>query len=134
MPRYNIYPKKGEMFSIEIYRFELDGGQESFSLYDDADMVSNDGFLSFEDVAAIIPTDQRQARGLLCFRVHLKNRPPFDVFADAFEAVEPSVIFKYQTKDITRNVISEARIPQIYVALSEVVAIVPSDGLLSYRQ
>ena len=119
------------MFTLEFRRFELKG--DKFILYDSSDKESKEGFLSFTNVAAIIPEQQR-TEDALCFYVYLKGKPHIEVFASTFEAEqEPSVTFRHQQKDMMRNIMNEWPIENIYIALSEVVAIIPSDGLLSWR-
>jgi hypothetical protein len=130
--KFNVHPKKGEMFTIECESFEVKGGK--FILYNDAHKESNEGFLSFDKVAAIIPERQRTDH-VICFCVYLKDKPPIKVFAHAFDIEhEPSVSFSIQEKDMRDIVINEWPITDIYIALSEVIAIAPSDGLLSYRR
>lgn len=70
---------------------------------------------------------------MLCFLVHLKNRPPFKVFAHSLET-EPTISFKKHKLDAYGKVISKRPIEGIYVLLSEVVAISPSDGVGVYRR
>ncbi len=130
MKTFKVYPKEGKPFLIKINRFQVSGRGDEINLYNDMDQVSREGFLPFDHVAAIVPTQQDE-KDMICFNVHLKNREPFPVFAHAFEKDATSVIFKFQQKDMFEAVIWEFRVKGIYIALSEVVAIIPSDGLVS---
>jgi hypothetical protein len=130
MGKFKVYPKKGDTFDLEFYRFEYD--ENSFRLYDDSNSESSEGFLSFEHVAAIIPETQSKADHVLTFLVYLKGRTePLKINANTFDQTQqPGVKFyvrgaSYRPSDI--------EVQYLYVATSEVVAIVPSDGLKSYR-
>jgi hypothetical protein len=164
MKTFTVYPKKGEPFSIECGGIKFTG--ESFILYDegrepsgvglsrisDAETAGNpppestQGFLSFPDVAAIIPQEPSikdadyQSYRPVHFEVYLRNRAqpveggtgdkphPIKIVAHAFRVEQPSVIFLAQSKNAFGQVISEWPLG-LYVATSEVVAIVPEDGL-----
>jgi hypothetical protein len=134
MQTFTVYPKgKGAPFNLICERFEIKDMR--FVLYDSSDKESQYGFLSFSDVAAIIP-DQNNisyADKPIKFLVYLKDRSqPIEVFGHAFNLDNDSqVIFRTQRRDIMRNVVDEWTLPGIYIVLSEVVAIVPSDGLQS---
>jgi hypothetical protein len=122
MQEFNVYPKEGEKFSVEFQRFEMK--ENGFVLYDDRNEPSKEGYLSFENVAAIIPDNQPEEQ-MVCFLVYLKGQPkPAEVFACHFET-EPGISFKWQP--------DAEDIAGIYIARSEVVAIMPSDGLVTGR-
>ena len=128
MKRFTIYPKKGESFSLNITRFVVEG--ESFVLYDSVNEPSENGFLSFENVAAILVEDQHYPirEGLRCFEIRLKNHSePLKVFAEAFKIVSGIVEFYFWN---VRG--RDKKIHEIYVAVSEVVSITPSGGLNKY--
>lgn len=105
---------------------------DRFVLSDYADRPAKDGFLSLNNVAAIIP-DGLPEKDMLCFLIHLKNRPPFPVFAHSFDT-GPTVTFKYHQKDAFGKPYSKWRIEGLYILPSEVVAILPSDGVGVYRR
>lgn len=131
--KHNVYPKKGDMFALECYRFEYD--ESGFRLYDDGNSLSKEGFLSFEHVAAILPETQSQVKNAIQFQVYLKGRKePLEVMANAFDLErQPSV--RFYAKDIFYgSKPNDVEIQGLYIAISEVVAIVPSDGLKSYRR
>jgi len=132
MSKFNVYPKKGDMFAIECYRFEYD--ENGFRLYDDGNSLSNEGFLSFEHVAAILPEKQSQAKNLIHFQVYLKGRKePLEVMANAFNLEQrPSVRF-YAKGVFLNSAPTDVEIQYLYIAISEVVAVIPSDGLKNHR-
>lgn len=119
---FRIYTKKGSSLTLEFRRFELDGS--SFTLYDSTDYpVKEAAFLSFENVAAIIP--EKQAESDSRFKVYLKSGESFEVVADMLKADEPPSV-KFYWQRYPRN---NEEVKNIYVALSEVVAIMPVGGL-----
>ncbi len=127
MNTFNVYPKRGEMFSLECSHFEFD--ENSFTLYDEGRSISKEGFLSFDNVAAILPADTpNPERAELIFKVYLKNRPqPLEVTAYSFKTDQPPSVQFFRRVYYGDN--PEVLIDYVYVALSEVVAIIPSDGL-----
>ena len=134
MQTFTVYPKEGETFPIHIYKFEVSGSGEHFTLYDDSSNESYEGYLSFEDIAAIVPDGLRERQGDICFLVYLKNRAePLKIYANAFEDAAPSLVFKRHQKDIMRRPYDEYTLDGIYIAVSEVIAVIPADGLLSHR-
>jgi hypothetical protein len=122
-----IYPKKGEPFTLEIPRFTF--SENGFSLYDSAREISKDGFLSFENIAAIVPQGQSEIRrDDILFHVYLRNREkPLEIAATAVNTDEPPSV-KFYTQYYGSG--GNALIEHVYVALSEVVAIIPSNGLI----
>ncbi|MDQ3652689.1 MAG: hypothetical protein M3458_20910 [Acidobacteriota bacterium] len=129
-----VYPKEGMRLLLEFETFQIiEGG---FILYNDAVQPSKEGFLSFDNVAAIVPEQQANMPGMIGFHIYLKNKPqPLEIFAHSFDTEQkPSVIFYWQRENSVGTIIKEEALLGIYVALSEVVAIMPSDGLLSFRQ
>jgi hypothetical protein len=132
MLKFDVYPKEGAMFTVEMTSFELQ--DDKFVLFDEGRKPSSEGFLSFDAVAAIIPQTQR-GKNVICFDIRLKGfEKPAQVFATAFDLSNGvTVRFLYRQHDIMGKVANEWPVENIYVALSEVVAIVPADGL-KYRQ
>ena len=139
--KYKIYPKKGEILILELEYFEFKDG--SFVLHNErfGNSVPG-GFLSFENIAAILPDPLRPYKSNLeldptTFRVYLKNRPIDDALiiqADTCDSSKPpSLIFyvkAYINDPNDRNEQSTKLeafpLRDIYIAVSEVIAIVPS--------
>jgi hypothetical protein len=133
MRKFIVYPKEGKEFAIEAFKFEPTA--DGFVLYDYADRPTTDSFLSLHNIAAIIPegvSEERERDRMICFLVHLKDRPPFKVYAHSFDS-EPTVSFRYHHQDGYGAPISKIPVEGIYILLSEVVAILPSDGIGVYR-
>jgi len=139
--KFTVYPKDSQPFTIECDHFEIK--EERFVLYDEAGRNNPyQAHLSFEDVAAIVPelpdTEESSASTLdpdgmitsaprlIRFRVYLKGKQKreVEVSAHRFHTADSRVVFSRW---------SIMRLPQpideIYIAASEVVAIVPADGL-----
>ena len=57
MKTFVFYLKKGKRFSLLLTRFEIEG--ERFVLYDSVNEPSANGYLSFENVAAVCIEEQR---------------------------------------------------------------------------
>lgn len=135
LPTFKIYPKEGKMFTLEFCRFELNG--EQFTLYNEADKPTSDGFLSHLNVAAIVPEHIHKRNhshlfpDAVDFRVYLKSSETFEINADSCDITHPSSV-KFFSKLYFDDRIQDIEVPNVYVALSEVVAIMPSGGLL-YR-
>jgi hypothetical protein len=136
MRTFTVYPKgKAVQFNLTFYRFEIK--DKRFILYDSSDKESQDGFLSFSDVAAIIPDQNKSsyADKPIKFLVYLKDKSsPIEVFGHLFKIENDSqVIFITQQLDMLGSIVHEWPLTDIYIALSEVIAIVPSGGLVSRR-
>jgi hypothetical protein len=135
MNTFTIYPKgKADPFTLSCERIQNDGNR--FVLYNYRDEESTEGFLSFPDIAAIIP-EQRTAWPYpdtpIRFLVYLKDRPtPIEVSAHAFKMEKSGLVFMIQRRDIMGKIISETPWLTLYVATSELIAVLPSDGLI-YR-
>lgn len=136
--KFKVYPKNGKMFILICERFEA--RENSFVLYDWGNLESNEGILCFTEIAAIIPETQReggQATPLIHFSVYLKdsfrlrdNEEQIEVLAHAFKIDQESgIAFFGQERGAEDKVINEWPIEGIYIALSELIAIIPSDGL-----
>jgi hypothetical protein len=128
--KFTIYTKEGEVFTLEFYRFEYTG--EGFTLFNDSDQPSKDGFLSADTVAAVIPQTQTEPRdGAVVFNVYLnKHKEAVRVVADSFE--RDGAVFKFYWR---RYPGGDARVEveNVYVAASEVVAISDEKGLRKFR-
>jgi hypothetical protein len=130
MKCFRVYPKKGEPFDLELRRFSVN--DRAFTLYNSSDEPSNDGFLSFENVAAVHDTNQRRPdwEDVRCFEVRLIDRTePLKVFAHYFKSDRPPSVEFYW---INIKGPDDIRIENIYIALSEVVSITPTGGLTKY--
>lgn len=133
--KYKIYPKEGEILTLDLEYFESKEGR--FILHNERISQSDPGgFLSLENIAAIVPDQPSAYRSNLeldptTFRVYLKNRPadePLTIQADTCDSSNPpSLIFcvKAYTNDQPTK-LGEFPLRDVYIALSEVVAIVPS--------
>jgi hypothetical protein len=129
MKRFTIYPKKGESFSLTFKRFSVEDGR--FVLYDSVNEASDNGFLSFENVAAICVADQERPKfdDIRSFEIRLKERPePLNVFAHCFKIDSSKGVEFYLWNIRGRDV----KLDDIYIAASEVVSIAPVSGLTKY--
>jgi hypothetical protein len=137
MASFIIYPKKGDKLTLEFERFELKDSE--FILYNDYDKESRAGFLSLDNIAAILPEkpylphrssiDYDDKSSTYC--VYLKDRPatePIQIQAFVCDPSKPpSVQFFWKLFNV--NKFEEHLIPNIFIAVSEVVAIMPLGGL-----
>lgn len=116
-----VYPKEGEPFPLKIPRLVIN--ENKLNVYNDRNAESNYGFLSMDNIAAILPDNLGEAESAIIFNLYLKDKKePLKVSAHTFKANEPpSVRFYWRYGD------REEEIRDLYVALSEVVAIVPAD-------
>src|ERR1700675_4867305 len=99
MKKFEVYPKEGDIFALELKRFSFDA--QRFVLYDSIDQPSDDGFLSFENVAAICVSDQPRPdwEDIRTFEVYLKNRKePLKTFAHYFKTDTSSSVEFYWVK------------------------------------
>jgi hypothetical protein len=132
MRTFDIYPKRGKKFSMDFEKFEY--SLDRFILYDSGHQPSREGFLLFDAVAAIIPQNQACEDDVEAFRVFLRNREDQDyvkVHANVFDLAHPPGVMFY-TRIEDESQLSQVR--NIYVAVSEVVAIIPDKGLHSDRK
>jgi hypothetical protein len=135
MQDFKVYPKKGKPFTIKIRKYELNGNQ--FVLYDEANNPSDHGFLWFDHIAAIVPQnlDKRphypQVRDSFDFRVYLRSGEQFDINADFCDTSDPETI-RFAFTNTRPSGPDRYDIENLYIAPSEVVAIMPPDGLI-YR-
>jgi hypothetical protein len=131
MQPFTVFPKDGrETFTIKIERFEVKEGQ--ISLFDTGLEVAPDAFLSFGDVAAIVPEGKQPAvEGLVPFDVFLRKREEaLVIYAHGFEIAPPSIKFLWRYTREGKPVYIE----DIYVASSEAVCVLPQEGLLKFRK
>jgi hypothetical protein len=132
--KFNVYPKEGDMLTLELQRFEVK--EDGFILYTVADQVSKDRFLSLDNVAAILPEDQSQYKPEypsgepITFHIYLKKQSQrLEIIAHSFKIDQPSSI-RFYWRAFADSGIEEQENRNIYLALSEVVAVIPSGGLL----
>lgn len=125
-----VYPKEGKEFSLLCERFEIDGTK--FVFYNSGDQPSNEAFLSFDDVAAIVLEKPYFAEHFDPFLVYLRNKDnPIPIYANSFDiGTGPRVKFYYRQFDGDES----HEINDTYVATSEVIAIFPSGGLQRVRK
>jgi hypothetical protein len=116
-----IYLKEGGTLTLEFSRFQVDGN--SFIVYDRFDQAANESFISFDNVAAIVPLKQSQRDWR--FKVHLKTGSSFEVSADLFKTTDGRLQF-YRHNHPREDLVLE----NLYVALSEVVLIMPASFLM----
>ncbi|MGZ8844756.1 MAG: hypothetical protein ACXW18_13905 [Pyrinomonadaceae bacterium] len=110
-----VYPKEGEAFVLDVHRFEI--SNDAFTFYDNYDQIAMDRYLVFSNVAAIVPFKQRRTDNR--FTIRLKNGRSFEICADSFK-VDNTVKF------FARRYTSEQEeVGGIYIAIAEVLAIVP---------
>jgi hypothetical protein len=126
---FNIILKKGQRFQLTFDRFECKDGE--FILYDDNHYPSEEAYLSFDAVSAIVPTNQRHSDKIEPFRVYLTNDEHVDVYAHSFDRSQsPSIKFYLRVADNRPS----QELKNIYVAASEVKAITPLEGLRFERK
>jgi len=135
MQDFNVYPKKGKPFIVCIEGYERAGNK--FLVYDQTRQISNDGFLNFNYIAAIVPQNLHkrshypQVRDSFDFRVYLRSGEQFDINADFCDTSDPeTIIFAFTNTRPSGP--DRYDIENLYIAPSEVVAIMPPDGLI-YR-
>ncbi|MCU1264630.1 MAG: hypothetical protein JWM21_948 [Acidobacteria bacterium] len=121
MEVFNVYLKEGKQFSVTCERFELKVNE--FIFFDSDSQPSNRAFLSFSDVAAIVPEHQSFCETYKPFQVYLRKRnKPIQVYALSFDIGQDQRIRFYHSPGLLE-------FQDIYVASAEVVAIFPSEGL-----
>lgn len=125
-----IYPKEGEILTLDLEYFQFKEGR--LLLHDENPRDDKPaGFLSLENIAAVVPQSRNYRSNLqldpITFRVYLKNRPvdePLTVQADTCDSTKPpSLVFC--VKGYNNNEIQDFPLRDVYVALAEVVAVVP---------
>lgn len=110
---------------------KLEVGEKELVLYGEFGTGLKDGFLSFENIAAIIPDNLPSKRSHIMgirdpipFRLHLKKKPePLEIIADSWDSTDRGV--KFFMKMFGSDQIIDHELPNLYIALSEVVAIIP---------
>lgn len=135
MQIFHVYPKKGSKIPMQFDRFEINDDQ--FAVYNEAGKLTTDGYLSFPNIAAIVPEHPltRPPTGTyrppFDFRIYLKSGESFDINADSCDPSQP-ISIRFLVKTVINNQVVDSAIPNVYIAPSEVVAIMPPDGL-KYR-
>ena len=141
MRTFYIYPIKSNDAPIQLkfQRFIFTG--DRFVLFDYADKASSLGYLNADNVAAIhIPSKasdhERQYPIPRIFHVHLLGRPnPLEVYAHYFQVSDSQLEFftKYPAHREHSSTTISLKNEETYIKLSEVVAVIPSDGLEYFR-
>jgi hypothetical protein len=120
---FNVYLKGGEMMPLEFRRFHFTGSR--FIVYDSNDSFVTDAFISFDNVAAIIPQEQEHKIGEARFKVYMKDMTdPLEIVAHSFSAdIGSNIIFWWGSGPRL------SKIEDVYIARSEVLAIMPAEGI-----
>lgn len=124
---FRIYPKKGEPFLLDFAKFDFDEG--CFTLYESPNRPLNHSFLSADHVAAVVPREMESGRfrDEIRFRIYLKNRiDPIEIIAHEFDPKRERSINFYWLP-LRHNEVQRKKLENIYIAWSEVVAILPSE-------
>lgn len=122
-----VYPKKGKPFTLDLDEFKVEQDRITVT----AKNSRNDGFLTLNDIAAIIPekqmTPQQPDRNLLSISVYLKGHvdSPVTVFAHAYKHERDLHEIEFYWKNINPKYPGPVKIEQVYVLTSEVLALVP---------
>jgi hypothetical protein len=116
---FNVYPKEGaEPIQLDLEGFEFKDG--IFTLYRAGHAIDTWQYISSENVAAILPGLPPLFENAHSFEVYLKDRK------DAVRVY--GAIFKPDTQGVTfywGELDNAKEIPNVYVALSEVILIKP---------
>jgi hypothetical protein len=125
METFNVYPKKdADKIQVELRSFEFkDGAFTLYSLIYSMNTLDVKQYVSIDNVAAVIPEPTPSYEDSHSFLVYLQGRKnPVQVYAAFFKCdTPPSVMFYWSERDRDDGKL----IKNIYVALSEVVAILP---------
>lgn len=119
---FRVYLKNGSILTLAFHRFEYDD-EEMFTIYDSTDTAVDHTYLFLKHIAAIIPEEQTE--GGKSFNIYLINGQMFEVHAHYCSPTEPSLSF-FRDNETEK---SSEQIKDIYVAFSEVAAILPRGGL-----
>lgn len=122
---FDVYPKEGKTFSLKCTALTIAGGGVDLRNSDSGH--PEHGFLPLSRIAAIIPrqsvmTQETKTR----FLVYLAGRESFSFFADAFSSENDKVTFQMRQNDSSGRCEELTPVEDVYVDLSEVVAIFPS--------
>lgn len=94
MEGFNVYPKDGKGFSMTFEGFELK--EREFTFFNAGSQLSNEAFVSFADVAAIVPEHQFLDGGLDPFQVYLRKRnKAIQIYAETFDIRQKSTVKLY---------------------------------------
>lgn len=135
--KYKIYPKKGgdrDPVELEMGGFEINGSL--LRPRDRGGEPSGWGFLNLENIAAVVPEpsqEESQKTDAPYFNVFIKGREikPFRVYAQAIDFSETELRFCWLNINMGAAVrVQKVPLPNVYVALSEIVAVVYYKGFL----
>lgn len=122
-----IYPKKGKPFTLDLDEFKVEQDRITVT----AKNSRNDGFLTLDAIAAIVPekqmTPQPPDRYTWSISVYLKGHvdSPITVFAHAYKYEKDLSEIEFYWKHIHPDYPGTSKIEQVYVLASEVLALVP---------
>lgn len=127
---YTIYPKKGKPFPLSLYEFQVESDRIVVHTSDSP----HPGFLAVNDIAAIIPESQstpspsQTDRNLLSIAVYLRNHidTPITVLAHAYKHEKDLAEIEFYWKLALPDYSGPSKNSRIYVASSEVIALVPT--------
>jgi hypothetical protein len=129
MNTFDVLLKEGKKFQLQFDKFDYNSN--GFVLYDESHKPSEEGFLLFDAIAAIVPTSQPRSDKIEAFRIQLKNDQHVDIYAHSFDLKQkPSVKFYVRVTDESEP----HEVINVYVATSEVIAITPAEGLRYERR
>jgi hypothetical protein len=136
--RFRVYPKReGKPFEIEIHRFEYQA--DGLVLYDTTNRASNEGYLNLDNIAAVVPEPSLNAptnRSYVTFNIHLKGYEDEPIAIAANELNyddEFRLLFSWLLWDDEKDHLKPFPLKNLYIAKSEVIAVIPDDGLQANR-
>jgi hypothetical protein len=118
LKNFTVYLKDGGRFQLQCGGFTFKDAK--FTINDSRNSPALDTYLLFDSVAAIIPDPEEETGG---FIIYLKGKDTVSlkVVADQFgNTQEPSLRF---------YTFPQIEVKNVYIASSEVVAIIPAAGL-----
>jgi hypothetical protein len=135
MPKFRIYPKRGQSFTVEFERFEYHG--DAFTFYDSDGNESHEGLVVPQNISAIVPDVSEAANyptDAVYFEVYLQNRSEDEeglsyIVANQVDITHPPSLRFYRLEENQDGQIVPVQMSGIYIAISEVVAVFPSAGL-----
>jgi hypothetical protein len=134
---YKLYPKALGAAAADIITVTCDGWRREGALFlplNQFEEASEAALIWADNIAAIAPeVPQKPPHNLrdpLHFQIHLKGRTkPLEVAADIVKLVEGEIQFFWLMFNMATSERKDQRVLDLYVAASEVVAVVPSEPL-----
>ena len=135
--KYNIYPKTSTTDTPAPIPIECEGWLRDGSTIKPLNALgqpSEFALLLIDNIAAILPEiPDRQSQHIhnpLHFQIYLKGRTePLKIAAHIVKVVEDQIQFLWLNYDMKTSERNEQPISGVYVAVSEVIAVVPSESL-----